>query len=56
MRAAQARAILAGREFVIASDLVDVAPDILRHRLWVSAPEVRDRLRAIAAHWGGGSA
>jgi MoxR-like ATPase len=47
MRAAQARAILAGREFVTTDDLLDVAPEILRHRLWVSAPEVRDRLRAI---------
>jgi MoxR-like ATPase len=49
MRAAQARAILAGREFVVPDDLLDVAPDILRHRLWVSAPEVRDRLRALGA-------
>lgn len=49
MRAAQARAILDAREFVTVEDLLDVAPDILRHRLWVSAPEVRDRLRAIAS-------
>ena len=48
MRAAQARAILAGREFVTVEDLLDMAPDVLRHRLWMSAPEVRDRLRAIA--------
>jgi MoxR-like ATPase len=48
VRASQARAILAGREFVIVDDLYDVAPDILRHRLWVSAPEVRERLRAVA--------
>ncbi|HEY8079320.1 MAG TPA: AAA family ATPase [Labilithrix sp.] len=47
VRAAQARAILAGREFVVVEDLHDVAPDILRHRLWVSAPEVHDRLRAL---------
>jgi MoxR-like ATPase len=47
MRAAQARAILAGREFVTVEDLLDVAPDVLRHRLWVSAPEVRDRLRVL---------
>jgi MoxR-like ATPase len=47
VRAAQARAMLAGREFVVIQDLVDVAPDILRHRLWVSAPEVHDRLRAL---------
>jgi len=53
MRAAQARAILGGREFVTIEDLLDMAPDVLRHRLWVSAPEVRDRLRAISATWTG---
>jgi MoxR-like ATPase len=53
MRASQARAILAGREFVTLEDLVDVAPEILRHRLWVSAPEVRDRLRAVMVHAAG---
>jgi MoxR-like ATPase len=47
MRAAQARAILAGREFVTVEDLFDVAPEVLRHRLWVSAPEVSDRLRVL---------
>ncbi len=52
VRAAQARAILAGREFVVVDDLLDVAPDILRHRLGVSAPEVRDRLRMVAAQRG----
>ena len=52
MRAAQARAILAGREFVTVEDLLDMAPDVLRHRLWMSAPEVRDRLRAIAGGQG----
>ncbi len=50
VRAAQARAVLAGREFVVIEDLHDVAPDILKHRLWVSAPEVRDRLRALGGH------
>jgi MoxR-like ATPase len=49
MRAAQARAILAGREFVTIDDLLDMAPDVLRHRLWISAPEVRDRLRMLGA-------
>ena len=49
MRAAQARAILAGREFVTVDDLLDMAPDVLRHRLWMSAPEVRDRLRMMGA-------
>lgn len=51
MRAAQARAILAGREFVTVEDLYDVAPDVLRHRLCLSVHEVRDRLRA---HVSGG--
>ena len=45
--AAQARAMLAGREFVTIADLLDVAPHVLRHRLWVSATEIRDRLAAI---------
>ena len=49
MRAAQARAILSGREFVTIEDLLDMAPDVLRHRLWISAPEVRDRLRMLGA-------
>jgi MoxR-like ATPase len=53
MRASQARAILAGREFVTVEDLIEVAPEILRHRLWVSAPEVRDRLRAVMVHAAG---
>ena len=54
MRAAQARAILAGREFVTVEDLLDMAPDVLRHRLWISAPEVRDRLRMVSARAGVG--
>ncbi len=49
MRAAQARAMVAGREFVTVDDLLDMAPDVLRHRLWVSAPEVSDRLRRLGA-------
>jgi MoxR-like ATPase len=53
MRASQARAMLMGREFVTLEDLVDVAPEILRHRLWVSGPEVRDRLRAVMVHAAG---
>jgi MoxR-like ATPase len=48
MRAAQARAMLSGREFVTVQDLLDMAPDVLRHRLWISPAEVRNRLRAIA--------
>lgn len=47
MRAAQARAILMGREFVIVEDLIDVCAEIFRHRLWISAPEIKDRLQAI---------
>jgi MoxR-like ATPase len=47
VRAAQARAMLSGREFVTVEDLLDMAADVLRHRLWVSPAEVQDRLRAI---------
>jgi MoxR-like ATPase len=47
MRAAQARAMLSGREFVTMEDLYDVAPDVLRHRLGVDAEIVRERLRAL---------
>jgi MoxR-like ATPase len=52
VRAGQARAMLAGREFVTIEDLVAVAPDVLRHRLWVSGAEVRDRLAAIDRAFG----
>jgi len=45
VRAAQARAMLSGREFVTMEDLDDVAPDVLRHRLGVDADAVRARLR-----------
>jgi MoxR-like ATPase len=55
VRAAQARAMVSGREFVTVEDLLDVAPDVLRHRLWVSAAEVRDRLRAISMGHASGS-
>ena len=55
MRAAQARAMLSGREFVTVEDLHAVSADVLRHRLWVSPPEVRDRLRAIIAQRGAGA-
>jgi MoxR-like ATPase len=48
VRAAQARAMLGGREFVTIEDLLDVAPDVLRHRLWTDAATVRERLRAVA--------
>jgi MoxR-like ATPase len=48
VRCAQARAMLAGREFVTIEDLLDMAPDVLRHRLWTDAATVRERLRAVA--------
>jgi MoxR-like ATPase len=48
VRAAQARAMLAGREFVTIEDVLDVAPDVLRHRMWTDAATVRERLRAVA--------
>ena len=48
VRASQARAMLAGREFVTIDDLLDVAPDVLRHRLWTDAANVRERLRGVA--------
>ncbi|HEY0483762.1 MAG TPA: AAA family ATPase [Kofleriaceae bacterium] len=48
VRAAQARAMLSGREFVTAEDLLQVAPDVLRHRMWSDGATVRERLRAIA--------
>jgi MoxR-like ATPase len=49
VRAAQARAMLGGREFISLEDLHDVAPDVLRHRLGIEREAVRERLRAIAA-------
>jgi MoxR-like ATPase len=48
VRASQARAMLTGREFVTMDDLLHVAPDVLRHRLWSDGATVRERLRAIA--------
>ncbi|MDQ3336123.1 MAG: AAA family ATPase [Myxococcota bacterium] len=47
VRASQARAMLSGREFVTIEDLLDVAPDVLRHRLWTDATTVRERLRSV---------
>jgi MoxR-like ATPase len=56
MKAAQARAMFSGREFVTVEDLLEVSADVLRHRLWVSAAEVRDRLRTVSPgmHGAGG--
>jgi MoxR-like ATPase len=48
VRLAQARALTLGREFVTVDDLVEVAPDVLRHRLWSDGDSVRERLRAAA--------
>jgi len=48
VRAAQARAMLSGREFVTVEDLLQIAPDVLRHRIWSDGAGVRERLRAIA--------
>jgi MoxR-like ATPase len=55
VRAAQARAMLSGREFVTVDDLLAMAADVLCHRLWISPAEVRDRLRTIAPHGAGGT-
>ena len=49
VRCAQARAMLEGREFVAIDDLLDVAADVLRHRLPADGVRVYDRLRAIAS-------
>ncbi len=48
VRASQSRAMLSGREFVTMDDLLHVAPDVLRHRLWTDGATVRERLRAVA--------
>ncbi len=50
VRCAQARAMLHGREYVTMEDLLDVAPDVLRHRMWTDAATVRERLRAVVMH------
>jgi MoxR-like ATPase len=55
VRASQARAMLSGREFVTIEDLLDVAPDVLRHRLWTDGATVRERLRAVSFRMAGGT-
>jgi len=50
VRCSQARAMLSGREYVTMEDLLDVAPDVLRHRMWTDAATVRERLRAVVMH------
>jgi MoxR-like ATPase len=54
-RLAQARAMLAGREFVTVEDLLEVAPDVLRHRLRSGGHSVRERLRAVSLRAQGGN-
>ncbi|HEV7559728.1 MAG TPA: AAA family ATPase [Kofleriaceae bacterium] len=49
VRAAQSKAMLSGREFVTAEDLLAVGPDVLRHRLSMDAATVRERIRAAIA-------
>jgi MoxR-like ATPase len=56
VRCAQAHAMLAGREFVSMEDLLDVAPDVLRHRLWTDAATVRERLRNVVVRSAGAGA
>jgi MoxR-like ATPase len=48
VRASQSRAMLSGREFITVDDLLHVAPDVLRHRLWTDGATVRERLRSVA--------
>jgi len=49
VRAAQAKAMVSGREFVTAEDLLAVGPDVLRHRLSMDAATVRERIRVSIA-------
>ncbi len=53
VRASQARAMLAGREFVTMDDLLHIAPDVLRHRMWTDTATVRERLRTVAMSLAG---
>jgi hypothetical protein len=45
--------MLSGREFVTVEDIMAIAPDVLRHRMWSDGATVRERLRAIAMAQGG---
>jgi MoxR-like ATPase len=56
VRASQARAMLLGREYVTVEDLLDVAPDVLRHRMWTDAASVRERLRNVVVRAAKGGA
>jgi MoxR-like ATPase len=53
VRLSQARALFAGREFVTVEDLLETAADVLRHRMWLSPAEIRDRMAAVAANHPG---
>jgi MoxR-like ATPase len=56
VRASQARAMLLGREYVTMEDLLDIAPDVLRHRMWTDAATVRERLRSVVVRAANGGA
>jgi len=50
VRAAQAKAMLSGREFVTAEDLLATGPDVLRHRVSLEGAAISEKIRvAIAA-------
>ena len=46
VQAAQALALLRGRRYVLASDVRDLAPDVLRHRLVLSYDALSDGVDA----------
>jgi MoxR-like ATPase len=52
VRAAQALALLRGRSYVHLGDLLELAPDVLRHRLVLSYEAIADGIRAddVIAH------
>jgi MoxR-like ATPase len=52
VRLAQARAMLLGREFVTVEDLLEVAPDVLSHRLFCDGESARERMRAATHKLG----
>jgi len=47
VKVAQARAMFQGREFVTVEDLLEVAPDVLRHRLDLERDAVSHRLGSV---------
>ena len=48
LRAAQAHAMLSGRDYVAVEDLLELANEVLRHRLSVNQSEVGDRLAVVS--------